>query len=102
MASKRVTAKDWLDLMPLVADKGWAVAGGRLRDGDGRCPICALLYETHGTGSSELYWLAVREAFGERARGELEYAADDIARAADMPSDPLRPALLAALGLEGP
>lgn len=37
-----ITAEDLLDLMPIVADRGWALSrSGRIRDADDRCPLCS-------------------------------------------------------------
>ena len=78
-----MNAQDWLDLLPIVADREWRIdAEGLIRDRDGRCPLCALVHEVSGGAVSEyISWLPVmEEVFGcvdtfETAR--IACAADD-------------------------
>ena len=62
-----MNAQDWLDLLPIVADRKWCIdAEGLIRDRDGRCPMCALAHEVSGGDVSEyMRWLpATEEVFG--------------------------------------
>lgn len=47
----RITAQAIIDLLPIVADRGWFIThGGAIRDYDGRCPACALVFELSNGG----------------------------------------------------
>lgn len=51
------TLKQFLDMLPIVADKGWVISSkGKLRDNAGRCPLCSLAKEIDPTftGFSEV------------------------------------------------
>lgn len=91
-----VTVQDFLDLMPLVADRGWRVDhNGEIRDRDGRCPICALGNEILGTDQRN----GTLSGFPGRTQGESD-AIGYVIFAADYPEDNLRPALMRALGMK--
>jgi hypothetical protein len=89
----------YLDLLPIVADRGWRVhtEDGHIRDRQGRCPLCALAHEVAGVDSREAYFAALLAA-GLPA----EELADThrVAHAADQPASRMRPALMAALGMK--
>lgn len=95
----KASAQGWLDLMPLVANRGWRARkqdDGTIRDRSGRCPICALAHEL-SKGQIDHYvraHIAVRELGLDETRGFK-----DIVAAADWKSAPLRRDLMAALGL---
>lgn len=91
-----MTAQDYLDLLPIVADRGWRVdEGGYIRDRDGRCPLCSLANEVdakvkkRAAHISALISIGVSRTYGDRV----------IMFAADEPDSPLRPALMRALGM---
>ena len=91
-----ITAQDLLDLMPIVADRGWLLAVTEvIRDADGRCPVCAL--------ANEIDPLIENKIFGHEAFGRLDIDEPDaisrIMTAADLPSNALRPQLMQALGM---
>ena len=92
-----MNAQDWLNLLPIVSDRGWPDPGsqGFIRDRDGRCPLCALAHEVSG-GAVSLRgdW---KDAL-RRAGLPFVYAAA-IANAADNAEAPLRAALERALGV---
>lgn len=69
------SADDILDLLPLVADRGWSIRDGYIRDRDGRCPICALVNELSGGGIGwkEMAGIALR-ALASDAEAPLIYA----------------------------
>ena len=91
-----MNAHDWIDLLPLVAHRGWEIdAVGYVRDRDGFCPICALANEVDSSFKLQTYFWHAAERLGLRDAGQ-----DAIARAADSPSATYRRSLLRALGLE--
>jgi hypothetical protein len=93
----KIEVQDILDLLPIVADRGWVITDrpfNTIRDRDGRCPICAFLNETHGLN----YRWEMKLAWGESNLPRTA-AIKRIAYAADYPDDPLRPALMQALGM---
>jgi hypothetical protein len=87
----------YLDLLPIVADRGWRVDKGYIRDRLGRCPLCALADEVHGDG---LGYMGAYHAALQSAGFQPAVQADSIANAADRRWHPLRPALMAALGMK--
>lgn len=92
----KITAQDLLDLMPIVKDRGWRVDGlGWIRDAQDRCPICALAYEISNGRTNYLTFYKAAARHGWGAIG----GAKRIANAADNPKNPLRPALMQALGM---
>lgn len=94
-----MNAQDWLDLMPLVADRGWRVKpDGYIRDREDRCPVCALAYVA-SDGAIDSYKRAWNAAF-ELLERPCVASVDAVVHAADGPNDPLRPALMAALGMK--
>lgn len=93
-----ITAQDILDLLPIVADRGWRERrDGFIRDKDGRCPVCALVHEvTHGkVDFTFMAELSYKSAFGYAGLA----AQFEIANAADYVTHPSRPVLMAALGM---
>lgn len=43
------TLEEFLEILPIVRDQGWGFGGAQwLRNADGRCPICAVIYELTG------------------------------------------------------
>jgi hypothetical protein len=88
----------YLELLPIVADRRWRVkADGLIRDRDGRCPICALAHEM----DSRLPWFQMyHSALKGIGLPKDDMDADRVACAADEPKHPLRPALMAALGMK--
>jgi hypothetical protein len=92
-------AQDIIDLLPIVADRGWHVkAGVAIRDREGRCPICALAHEL-SHGQSNWYTFA-HEAMGAIGLGhEAQDATAIVMNAADSQQGGYRLALLRALNL---
>jgi hypothetical protein len=90
----------YLELLPIVADRGWRITREGLiraeRDRLEQCPICALSQEIEPASP----WM---NSFG-LALKDIGLPADKdalaVANAADWPSHPLRPALMAALGMK--
>lgn len=92
-----MTAQDWIDLLPIVADRGWHVRlnDQYIRDRSDRCPICALAHEVDS--SIDEYTFANRAA----ARVfDTQSCVPAIMNAADSLTHPLRPALMHALGMQ--
>ncbi len=95
----KASAQDWLDLMPLVANRGWRARKNdeeAIRDWSGRCPICALVHEL-SEGQIDHYvraHIAARKLDLGKTKGFK-----DIVAAADWKSAPLRRDLMAALGI---
>jgi hypothetical protein len=87
----------YLDLLPIVADRGWYEDNGYIRDREGRCPLCSLADEVAGNslGYQGAYHVALHEAGFPPAAEAIS-----IANAADRRTHPLRPALMAALGMK--
>lgn len=55
-----LTTKAILDLLPIVADRGWRIRNdGAVRDRDDRCPVCALVHEL-SRGTIDMTVSAVR------------------------------------------
>lgn len=96
-----ITADDIIDLLPIVADRGWRILGnGYIRDMDDRCPVCALAHEmTDGKVDYELAaHVAAKEAWGVKER----FIVIRLMRAADKEADyNMRRRMLKMLGLEG-
>ena len=90
-----ITAQDILDLLPIVANRGWRLYGSAIRDKDGFCPICALLNETHGTR----WEILPGSAWQDAELPEASQAISIIANAADWPSHTMRSALMVALDI---
>lgn len=97
-----MNAQDLIDLMPIVADRGWSVGvdlgsgDPAIRDRDGRCPLCALAHEISG-GKIDLYGTA-NLAMGRL--GVRDYCAiSSVMNAADYTRGHFRLALKAALGM---
>jgi len=63
-----------LDLLPIVADRGWDVGErGVIRDRDGRCPMCALANEIDpGMVMVLQAKQAIKEVFGVVQRDERQ------------------------------
>jgi hypothetical protein len=94
-------AQDIIDLLPIVADRGWRVRSGVvIRDREGRCPICALAHEL-SHGKSNWYTFAHEAMGGIGLSHEALDATATVMNAADSPQGGYRPALLRALGLAG-
>lgn len=92
---EEITAQDILDLLPIVADRGWQIdSTGFIRDTSWSCPICALLNETHGRGEKVAAGNAW-EGVGFRDDAGMK----SIVGAADNEDHPLRPDLMRALGM---
>lgn len=91
-----MTTQDWINLMPIVADRGWVERTlGIIRDGAGRCPICALVHEISG-GLIDLMGDA---NYAARLLNGTIAGAGALVDAADNRNHPGRPALMAALGM---
>ncbi len=96
-----ITAQDIIDLLPIVADQGWWVGdwidGCAIRNRDGACPLCALGKELSGE-----FWY--RSELDPRQYSDIipGKPVRAVMSAADDADAPLRPALLAALGLAEP
>jgi hypothetical protein len=94
------TFDDFIDLMPLVAHRGWQVnENGRVRNEAGECPYCALVNEVYGQRIAHL--MVNRPMLGIEApppESPID-GAKLLVWAADRPEDPDRQRLLAALGL---
>lgn len=90
----------WAEL-PKIKDRGWAVLdGGRVRDREGYCPVCALV-EVLSEGSVNYRtraYKAIREYAGENTDAVL-HDVSDIVYAADFRHADDRPRLLDLLGL---
>lgn len=103
MKKPMVTAEQILDLLPLVADRGWAedlAAGIRMiRDLSGRCPLCALFHEIDPNVDRHFaYMVAADELLGPSWNSES--ALSDIANAADHAGHRLRNNLRQALEMQ--
>lgn len=91
-----ITAEDIIALLPIVADRGWRVyEDGAIRSARIACPLCELAYEAD---SSFWGFYAVRPA--AEALSIPIWHAKTVADAADHPRHPLRPLMLAALGIK--
>jgi len=95
------TAQDFLDLMPIVADREWMFKPltGFIRDRDGRCPLCALAHEV-SMGSVDVN-IAAHHAIARAFKFDngQSLAINEVINAADLHRNRLRPALMAALGM---
>lgn len=103
--TKGVTVEEVLDLLPIVANRGWRVTGiGFIRDRDDRCPICALAHEVTGgeVDLRQMARLAQLQMFPGEQSQPLSYAFDRIIMAADVRSAPWRTLLMQALGMRVP
>lgn len=94
------TVKEWLSLMPLVADRGWREEGvhGAIRDADERCPICSVVNEISG-GDVDLCLLAHTAAEKLGLSPNAATAIGVIVLAADQITAPRRAAIERALGM---
>jgi hypothetical protein len=91
-----ITAQDILDLLPIVADRGWKVGcNNTIRDRNERCPICSLLNETHRFP----FKVMGITAWDSAGLPDVS-AAIQIMIAANNSGHPLRPALMRALGMK--
>lgn len=100
MKEIRPDVQRWLDLLPIVSDRRWVVKNGYklrscIRDQDNACPVCALINELSDTHNWCSAAHAAAQSFFEESNG-----VGAIMEAADYPDHPLRPHLLAALGLK--
>jgi hypothetical protein len=87
----------YLELLPIVADRGWrSEEGGYIRDIDGRCPLCSLAHEL-SDGEVNRFEMALN-ALADLGLPFTD--ADEVISAADDRADALRPALMAALGMK--
>ncbi len=91
------TVEDILDWLPIVQGQGWLVdMFSQVRNAHFECPLCALSTEwgenPHGATArvSRAGW------------DQYNHAVRAVMAAADSPIHPLRPALLADLGVEAP
>ena len=98
-----MTAQDLIDLMPIVADRGWTRHGpfGYVRDNTSRCPVCALAYVlTDGAiDFHESANTAMAELFGARLSSRELDAIAVVMEAADGGDIACAPRLFAALGV---
>jgi hypothetical protein len=100
-----ITVEDIIDLLPIVADRGWKVREdlwGVIRDRDGRCPICALVHELSG-GEID-YKGAAGKAMRLYVESDITPLGGEVMAVmagADHKDHPLRPAIAEALGLKG-
>jgi hypothetical protein len=96
------TADDIIDLLPIVANRGWRVSfSGAIRDRDGRCPVCALVHEVSGGALDEKTkaWNALQR-LGFRSYTAYNFGSvHSITLASDIPFGPLRDRLEQALGM---
>jgi hypothetical protein len=86
----------YLELLPIVADRGWSLSEGYIRDLDSRCPLCALAHELSG-GEVNVYEMAC--AALDELGAPVDADSDEIVYAADGETE-LRPSLMAALGMK--
>jgi len=80
-ARKVVTIQDFVDLLPIIADRGWTMQNGYIRDRDGACPICALANEIASTVLHQIWYHAALESLGIAFEGDnddftITFAAD--------------------------
>lgn len=103
----KVSINDIIDLLPIVADRGWTARAGSstrlIRSGDGECPICALLNEInwHSWPLGNCWTTAAYSACNES--GISICGIDKIVNAADTnrkSSSALRRRILEALGVQ--
>jgi hypothetical protein len=88
----------YLELLPIVADRGWRVIDdGDIRDKDFRCPLCALVHELSG-GTVDHYQMVCMALAAVGA--PVDSDSDDIIDAADYDGSPLRDDLMVALGMK--
>lgn len=94
------TTTDLIDLLAIVAHRGWRLVGKRVRDADNFCPICALFNEADPRiVEKELVYSALARA-NETPDMDTRKAICQVMCAADYSRGPHRAALLEALGLE--
>lgn len=93
-----ITTQDLLDLLPIVAREDWEIfLDSSIRNTERRCPLCALAHEID---PSIDYREMACAAFLELGFSEIKNPSlKEIMDAADFPDQPLRPALMQALGM---
>ena len=93
-----ITPDTLIDLMPIVANRGWRVVNstGWIRDSDDRCPICALANEI----DANVYWSLAAHAAMTLLCAEVFDATESVANAADRHNHALRGKLMQALGMQ--
>jgi hypothetical protein len=86
----------YLELLPIVADRGWQLIGDRIRDREKRCPLCALVHELSAgeISARELVYVAFAR-IGLRADND----SNEIIDAADCDGSLMRDDLMDALGM---
>jgi len=95
----RGSIKDYLALLFIVSGREWTAReehgySAVIRDAEGRCPLCSLAHEIDPSVDEKYdYPYALSEC------GLSGDDIGDIADAADYKDHPLRPALMAALGM---
>lgn len=96
------TKQDILDLLPIVAYRGWKLNfAGAIRDKKGYCPVCALVDEIdHSIGEFRhtLAWTSMAMLTGENI--EKLSGVSEIVDSADWKKDETREEMLQILGVK--
>ena len=90
-----MTYTEFLYVLRGIRDAGWTVTGS-IRDGEGRCPVCAACVALTGERHDNFYFdlAAARIGLPDVLTNEIANAADDTGA-----TDAIRDAMLEALGL---
>lgn len=98
----KITAQDIIDLLPIVADRGWSVRSsgrmrGTIRDRDDRCPVCALVNEIDPRVDYHLSYSVALRAIDIDA---VDFDVANVVSSADFPGTKLRPTLIKTLEIK--
>jgi len=100
-----VTIRDFVDLLPIIADREWTISGGRIRDRDGACPICALANEISSMAIHRIWYRAALTSIdvtfdgGSADESLIVLAADRYSRLLNPKQQALRKRMCEVFGL---